>query len=178
MGSTTTFGALAKKAKEDGAFDDVIPDGDFHLKVASSNAPPEKPGKAPRIGVRFVVVSSPDVAEDDPVLGKGAWVNLYFSEKAAPISFRQLKSWGLSQEWLEETETPQQIADALLGVVVDATVGHRNWGTDDENTDNTIKVHEVLVPPAVGGVVDEAPEAKPKRKKAKQVVESDEEEAY
>ncbi len=152
MGSTTSFGALAKKAKEDGAFDDVIPDGDFHLKVAQANAPAEKPGKAPRIGVRFVVVGGEGVTKDDPAFGKGAWVNLHFSEKAAPISFRQLKSWGFSEEFLEGTETPQQIADALPGIVLDATVGHRNWGTDDENTDNTVKVHEVLTPPAVGGV--------------------------
>lgn len=152
MGSTS-LGALYKKAKDDGAFSDVIPDGDFRLKILRANAGEAKASGAPRLGVQFKVTGDEDgqpLHDDDEAKDASSWVNLNFSDKAAPISFRQLREWGFDDEWLSETETVQQIADALLGIEIAATVGHRNWGKNEENVDNTIKVLYIVTPPAVG----------------------------
>lgn len=146
MGSTT-FGALYKQAKEDGAFDDVLPEGDFHLTLVKANSKETKKGDA-SIGVQAKVTGGVD--ESDPVFGKTTWLNLNFSEKAAPISFRQLKAWGFSDDYLAESESADAIAEAIPGIVLDATVKQRSWGNNDENVSNDIKVHAVLTPPAVG----------------------------
>lgn len=172
MGSTT-FGALYKQAKEDGAFDDVLPEGDFHLKLVKANAKETKKGDD-SIGVQAKVVGG--VEEDDPVFGKTAWINLNFSEKAAPISFRQLRSWGFDDDFLTESESADQIAEAIPGIVLDATVKQRTWGSNDENVSNDIKVHEVLTPPAVGAAGQAETEDKPKRtRKAKAETPADDE---
>lgn len=160
MGSTT-FGALYKQAKEDGAFDDVLPEGDFHLTLVRANGKENAKNGNISIGVQAKITGGEGLDKDDPAFGKTAWLNLYFTDKAAPISFRQLKSWGFSDEFLAESESVEQIAEAIPGIVLDATVTVRNWGQNDENTANDIKVHEVLTPPAVGAAA--AAEAKPKR---------------
>jgi hypothetical protein len=153
MGSTT-FGALYKAAKEDGAFDDVLPEGDFHITLVKANSKETKKGDA-SIGVQAKVTGGVD--KDDPVFGKTTWVNLNFSEKAAPISFRQLKSWGFSDDFLEQSESADQIAEAIPGIVLDATVKQRSWGANDENVSNDLKVHAVLTPPATGAAVTQSP---------------------
>ncbi len=160
MGSTT-FGALYKQAKEDGAFDDVLPEGDFVLTLVKANSKPTKKGDE-QIGVQAKVTGGVD--ESDPVFGKTTWLNLNFSEKAAPISFRQLKSWGFSDDYLAESESAEAIAEAIPGIVLDATVKQRTWGSNDENVSNDVKVHAVVVPPAVGAA---SVEAAPKASKAK-----------
>ena len=151
MGSTT-FGALYKKAKDDGAFDDVLPDGDFRVEIKRANAKETKKGDS-SIGVQFKIIGEEGgapIPDDDPAKGKTTWLNLNFSEKAAPISFRQLRDWGFDDEWLSESESAEQIAEALTGIVLDASVGHRNWGANDENVNNTLKVGAVVTPPTVG----------------------------
>lgn len=149
--SSTTFGALFQKAKDDGAFDDVIPDGDFHVEIKRANAKTTQKGDD-SIGVQFKVVG-PD---DDPAKGKTTWLNLNFSEKAAPISFRQLREWGVSEDFLNASERVDDVAEVLPGIVLDVQVGHRNWGANDENVNNTFKVYEVLVPPAAGAAAPKA----------------------
>ena len=153
MGSTT-FGALYKQAKDDGAFDDVLPEGDFQLTLVKANSKETKKGDS-SIGVQAKVTGG--VPESDPVFGKTTWVNLNFSEKAAPISFRQLKSWGFSDEFLEQSESADQIAEAIPGIVLDTTVKQRSWGANDENVSNDLKVHAVVTPPAVGAAATTQP---------------------
>lgn len=151
--ATTSFGDLYKKAKAEGAFSDLIPDGDFRLEIKRANGGEAKSSGNPRIGVQFLVLGAEggeELPDDDEAKGASSWLNLNFSEKAAPISFRQLREWGLDDEWLQESESVEQIAEALVGIVFDATVGNRSWGKDNENTDNTIKVLEIVVPPATG----------------------------
>lgn len=148
------FGDLAKKAKEEGSFDDVIDQGDFTLEILRANSNPKKDG-TDQIGVQFKVVAGADnepLPEDDPALNQKAWVNLHFSEKAANISIRQLKSWGVPEDFLEQAETAKEIADILPGTVLNVSVTHRTWGKDDENVNINLKVHDVVVPPAVGSV--------------------------
>ncbi len=148
MGSKTTFGALYKKAKDDGAFDDVIPHGEYELTFDRANHKVNQKGDD-RIGVHVKVTGG--IPEDDPDFGKGTWLNLTFSEAASAIAFRQLGEWGFTDEFLSEAESAEQIADAIAGIVVDATVTTRNWGANGENVSNDIKVHQVLTAPAVGG---------------------------
>jgi len=159
---STTFGDLVKKAKESGAFADLIPDGDFTLEIVRANGSTNKQG-VPRLGVLIKVVGAdPDdepLADDDDALGASTWLNLSFSEKAAPISFRQLKSFGVPEDFLENAESIEDVAETLAGIVVAASVGHRSWGDNNDRTDNTINVNHVKVPPAIAHVPVESDDA-------------------
>lgn len=163
--ASTKFGDLYKQAKADGSFDDVIEQGDFTLEVVRANSSPTQKGDE-QIGILFEVKGGPentDLPDDDAAKGTKGWVNLNFSEKAAPISLKFLRNIGVPDEVLDEAESGKDIAEILPGTVVDATVTHRTWGKDDENTAMNLAIHNVLVPPAVAGVVDPTP-AKPKAK--------------
>lgn len=153
------FKDLLEKAKAEGSFDDVIEQGDFRLRIERANGKTTQKGD-PSIGAQFKVVGGgsggsgvfEDLAEDDPALGTQGWVNLNFSEKAANISLRQLKSWGIPDEFLETADDAGAVAAVLPGIELDASVSHRAWGANNENLSMNIKVHNVLVPPALAGV--------------------------
>lgn len=142
-----TFGELAKQAAASGGTDEIIPDGDFVVRIERANAGTSNSGDD-RIGVMLKVVGAdPDdepLADDDPALGATSWINLYFSEKAFPISLKQLKEFGLSDSFIEQSDSAEQVADALVGTELVASIGHRTWGTDGDRTDNTIKVRHVV----------------------------------
>lgn len=143
----TTFGDLYTQAKKEGSFGSVLPEGDFVLRVirAKSDA---KEGKPPRIGFQVEVIR----AEDDGDLGSKAWSNLYFSEKAAPISFRFLGELGLSDDFISAAASADEVAEALVGVEFDAEVSIRTWGKDNDQESNNFKVVELVTPPLVGAV--------------------------
>jgi hypothetical protein len=145
--TTSTFGELFKTAQKEGSFGSVLPEGDFVLRVirAKSDA---KEGKAPRIGFQVEVIR----AEDDGDLGSKAWSNLYFTEKAAPISFRFLGELGLSDDYIESAESADIVAQALIGVEFDAEVSVRTWGKDNDQQSNNFKVVELVTAPVVGAV--------------------------
>ena len=131
--------------------DTVIPDGDFTLEITKTNC--KDPAEGP-IGLLVKVVGDENggaLPEGDEANGVVSWVNLYFSEKAAPISFRQLKDFGFDEGFLAESEDAQSIADAATGIKFTASVGHRNWGKDGDRTSNEFKAIKVIAPPAVGG---------------------------
>lgn len=143
--ATTTWGQLVAEAQAAGSFTDLLPEGDLHLRIARANAD-HKEGKAPRFGIQWEVVASEYDEED---VGRKTWQNLYFTEKAAPISLRFLGDLGLPDDFVAQSSSPDQVAAALPGIEVLAEVGTRTWGKDGDRTDNTIKVTELLVPPAV-----------------------------
>lgn len=149
--ATKKFGDILKEAKESGAMGDtVIPDGDFLLEITKSNC--KDPEEGP-IGLLVKVVGDDEgnaLSPDDEANGAAAWINLYFSEKAAPISFRQLKSFGFDESFLAESESAEEIANAAVGIRFTASVGHRNWGSEGTRTSNEFKGVEVVTPPAVG----------------------------
>lgn len=147
--ANTTFGGLFKEAKAAGSFDSTLPDGDFVLRVIRANAKTKDSGQV-SFGLQLEVVQSE--VEDD--IGKKTWTNLYFTEAAAPISFRFLTDIGLDESFIEQAETPDEVAQATVGVEFDAEVGHRNWGKNGENVSNTFKIVGVVTPPAVGGAPD------------------------
>jgi hypothetical protein len=151
--ASTKFGDLLKQAKESGAMGDtVIPDGDFLLEVVKTNC--KDPAEGP-IGLLVKVVGDEEgqpLPEGDEANGVVSWINLYFSEKAAPISFRQLKAFGFEEDFLANSESAQVIADAATGIRFTASVGHRNWGDNGSRTSNEFKGVTVVVPPSVGGV--------------------------
>lgn len=145
------FGELFEKAKEEGALQSLIPDGDFQLECTHANGNTSKEG-VDRIGLLWKVKANSDgspLDDEDPAHNASGWQNLSFSEKAAAISMRQLKALGLTDEFLASSESPEEVAEACIGIVIDASVGHRNWGKDGENTSNDFKVAEVLVPPVL-----------------------------
>lgn len=145
--ATTSMGGMRQQAIADGAFDNVLPDGDFVLRIIKGNGKRKADG-TPNIGLQLEVVKS-DVESD---IGKKSWWNLYFTEKALPISFRNLADLGLSDEFLDQAGEPSDIADALVGVEFDCEVSHRSWGKDNANTSNNFKIVELVTPPAVGHV--------------------------
>ena len=150
----TTWGNLVKEAQAAGSFTDTLPEGDFVLEVVRANAD-HKEGKAPRIGIQWKIIGS---EYDESDVGRKAWQNLYFSEKAAPISLRFLGDLGLSDEFIASTSGPDQLAEALTGIRVFAEVGTRTWGKDGDRVDNTFKVNEVIASTAVASTPTAASE--------------------
>lgn len=150
------FGDLLKQAKESGAMGDtVIPDGDFTLEVTKSNWKDTGDGS---MGLLVKVVGDEDgqpLPEDDEAANVASWTNLYFSEKAAGISFRQLKAFGFDEDFLANSESGQEIADAAVGIVFTASVGHRNWGKEGDRVSNEFKGIQVITPPSVGAVASD-----------------------
>ena len=155
------FGELYKSAQEAGAIQQVLPDGDFIIECINGNAGTTQAGDD-KIGLQFQINGPEESFSDtinnegnvvrDPARGAKAWFNLTFGEKAANISMRQLKDFGLTDAFLESAETAEDVANALKGVVLDVEVGHRNWGKNGENVSNTFKVHEVVVAPVLPAV--------------------------
>lgn len=154
------FGDLLQQAKESGAMGDtVIPDGDFTLEVTKSNWNDKGDGS---MGLLIKVVGDEegdDLPEDDEAHNATSWTNLYFSEKAAGISFRTLKQLGFDEDYLAQSESGESIAEAAVGIQFSASVGHRNWGKDDERVSNEFKGIQVVVPPAVGAVAPDPTDA-------------------
>lgn len=157
-----TFGDLLKQAKESGAMGDtVIPDGDFTLEVTKANWKDKGDGS---MGLLVKVVGDEEgqpLPDGDEADGVASWTNLYFSEKAAGISFRLLKQLGFDEDFLANSDSGQEIADAAPGIVFTASVGHRNWGDNDSRCSNEFKGIAVVVPPAVGGVAVDPTAADP-----------------
>lgn len=149
------FGDLLQQAKDSGALGDtVIPDGDFTLEVTKSNWK----DKNDSMGLLVKVVGDDEgqpLADDDEANGVSSWTNLYFSEKAAGISFRFLKSLGFDEDFLANSESGEDIANAATGIQFTASVGHRTWGKDGDRVSNEFKAVTVVVPPAVGGVASD-----------------------
>jgi hypothetical protein len=132
--------------------DTVIPDGDFTLEVTKSNWKDQGDGS---MGLLIKVVGDDEgqpLPDDDEAAGVNSWTNLYFSEKAAGISFRTLKQLGFDETFLAQSESGQEIADAAVGIVFTASVGHRTWGKDGDRVSNEFKAITVVTPPSVGGV--------------------------
>ena len=146
--TTSSFGDIFAQAKASGAFDTTVPDGIFVLEIAKGNGKFKDNGE-PTIGLHLKIVAVDPELGDDSDIGKGTWLNLHFSEKAAPISFRQLVQFGLTEEFIQATAEPQDVANALIGVRVLTDVGHRNWGKGGENVSNTFKIIELVTPPVV-----------------------------
>lgn len=150
--SEMNFGALVQQAKAAGSFTDLLPEGDGFLLEIVRGRGDHKEGKAPRIGLQFEVVES-EYEPDD--VGRKGWVNLYFSERAAPISVRQLGDLGLPDDFLANSSSIEQVAEALVGTQVRGDITIRTWGKDGDRHDNVVKVTEVVIPPAVvDGPVD------------------------
>lgn len=160
----TTFGELFQAAKKDGAGGDVLPEGDFAIKVIRAKAD-QKDGKPPRIGLQLEIVGAAvlddegqthwtEDAEEDDAIGRKAWSNIYFTEKAAPISFRFLGDLGLSDEFIAGSSDVADVADALVGVVFTAGVSVRSWGRDGDQKSNAFKVSELVTPPSIGSGAD------------------------
>lgn len=146
------FGDLYKQAQEAGAFQSLIPDGDFIIKCLNANSGSTAAGDD-KMGFQFEVVSETNgdpIPDDDPAKGAKGWINLTFGEKAAAISMRQLKDFGLTDSFLESADDVDAVAQAIVGAVYDVSVGHRTWGKNGDQVSNTLKVNEVIVAPVQG----------------------------
>lgn len=115
--SSSSFGALVAKAAESGTSFDLIPAGPYVGKIIESEYLLSKGGK-PQIKTRWEVVAGPHAGY------KGIWN--YFTltienPNAVAIFFRQLKTLGITQEFLDalsdlDNETAvKHIAGALEG---------------------------------------------------------------
>lgn len=143
---SSTFGGLFKQAKESGALNSVLPDGDYVLRVASYSVK-ENAGKPDSIGLQLEAIQS----TVDAAVGRKVWKNLYFTEKSLPVSYRFLTDLGLSAEFIENAVSAESVAQALVGVEFDTEVSlGKPWGKNGENVNNEYKIVSVLVPPAVG----------------------------
>lgn len=156
---STSFGGLFKQAKESGALGSVFPEGDYILEVVGYNVKEGKNGKPDSIGLQLEAVET-TVPETQ---GRKSWTNLHFTEKALPISYRFLIDVGLPESFIEQAESAEEIAQALVGVRFDAEVSVRESGQDKKFINNNFKIVDVPVPPVVAGpqtvvVVDEGDE--------------------
>lgn len=157
------FGELHKQAKENGAIASLIPDGDFVLECTNANGKTNDAG-VDSIGLLWKVKGelSPEsgnineLEDDDPANGASGWQNLNFGEKAVNISMRQLHDLGLTDDFLDNAESVEEVAQACVGIVIDASVGHRNWGDGGKNVAQNVKVVEVLVGPVLPEVAEDA----------------------
>lgn len=115
--STSSFGNLVKKAAESGTSFDLLPAGPYVAKIIESEYKLSNGGK-PQIKTRWEVVAGPSAGF------KGLWN--YFTltvenPNAVAIFFRQLKTLGITQEFLDalselDNETAvKHIAGALEG---------------------------------------------------------------
>jgi hypothetical protein len=115
--SSSSFGALVKKAAESGTSFDLLPAGPYVAKIIESEYKLSNGGK-PQIKTRWEVVVGPNAGF------KGLWN--YFTltienPNAVAIFFRQLKTLGVTQEFLDalselDNETAvKHIAGALEG---------------------------------------------------------------
>lgn len=115
--STSSFGNLVKKAAESGTSFDLLPAGPYVAKIIESEYKLSNGGK-PQIKTRWEVVVGPNAGF------KGLWN--YFTltvenPNAVAIFFRQLKTLGITQEFLDalaelDNETAvKHIAGALEG---------------------------------------------------------------
>lgn len=160
--ATKKFGDLLKEAKASGAMgDSIIPDGDFLLEITKTNC--KDPEEGP-IGLLVKVIGDEDgneLPDGDDAKDVTTWINLYFSEAAAGISFRQLKQFGFEESFLAESESAESIANAAQGIRFTASVGHRVWGKEKDRVSNEFKGVTVVVPPAVGGVAADPTDPEP-----------------
>lgn len=115
--SSSSFGSLVKKAAESGTSFDLLPAGPYVAKIIESEYKLSNGGK-PQIKTRWEVVVGPNAGF------KGLWN--YFTltienPNAVAIFFRQLKTLGITQEFLDalselDNETAvKHIAGALEG---------------------------------------------------------------
>lgn len=115
--SSSSFGNLVKKAAESGTSFDLLPAGPYVAKIIESEYKTSNGGK-PQIKTRWEVVVGPNAGF------KGLWN--YFTltienPNAVAIFFRQLKTLGITQEFLDalselDNETAvKHIAGALEG---------------------------------------------------------------
>jgi len=71
---------------------------------------------------------------DGPHEGKLASLGgLMLTERSAPIFFRNLSCFGLNRDFMVKAKGLQDIAKALVGRVVKAQVGKRQWKGKDRN---------------------------------------------
>lgn len=134
--STSSFGNLVKKAQEAGSGFDLLPDGAYIAKIIESEYKTSSGGK-PQIKTRWEVVQGPHAGF------KGLWN--YFTltidnPNAVAIFFRQLRSLGITQEFLDAlAELDNETAVKHIAGALDGKVGAVKVKVDHEYQNNKIE---------------------------------------
>lgn len=125
----------------------LIPEGEYTLEVDGVNTKPAKSG--PALGILWKVL------DRGPVQGMTSWQNLYFSEKAAARSIRELGNIIGADELaaiagdLDAQDAVEAVGKALKGRQVNSTVDieEGTGGYKDKNTFRNTPI-ELLEKPA------------------------------
>jgi hypothetical protein len=128
---------------EAGATLQPIPDGEYELQVTGAKAMTTSNNK-PMLSVRYQVTAGPHTSR--PV-----WNNFIISREspnALGFFFRHMNAHGLGAEYFQSNPSMEQVADALVGRQVHATIGHKPYQGETRN--EVSKFTPTQVP---GGVV-------------------------
>lgn len=134
--SSVKFSDLLQTAQQEGiSTGSLLAAGNYDLRAAAVNVGETKAGKA-KISIKWQV-------EGGPSAGETSWENLNVptpsgQDEAAIKKYKtsvaifigRLKSLGITDDFLNQDPSLQDIADSLLGVYAEHQVGERNgWQT-------------------------------------------------
>jgi len=157
--TTIDFTKAIQDAK--GASFEALPQGDYDVEVAKTDAVTSQNGK-PMIKTTMRVVSGP--YERRPIINQ--FVFSGDNPTAVAIFFRHMKAFGLDEAFfasLGSVGSLEPVATALVGRRARLTIGHREWQGETRNEVKAVKPYTgapaMAPPPGPGGPV--APTAGP-----------------
>jgi hypothetical protein len=121
------WSALLDEAGDTGSFE-VLPAGDYDLRVAKAEATQSGNGK-----LMFKLTNEVTAG---PHKGRRVWSNLVLTvdnPTALGIFFRQMAAIGISKSYFEGDPSDAQVADALTGREFRAQVAVKQWQGNDRN---------------------------------------------
>lgn len=135
--------------------------GPHNFRVKSAKAGMTKSGEKEQITLQLEVIDGPDA-------GKTAWKQLTLSPeepKAMAFFINDMRALGIEPatfvEMMKTGAGMARIADAVLGVLVSATVDHRTWGGQIRDDIGNLVKMEGSPAAAVANTAPPAPAAPP-----------------
>ena len=130
--ATENYGEIyAAAIAESGMGSEVLPDGEYAVKIGSVKKDTAKSNSKFRLGIRLVVQGGPHD-------GVSTWVNQTFSPenpKAVAVFLRILKEFGVPQAAITAGYAPEVLADYIpVGGEGIATLGSHAFGTNEDGT--------------------------------------------
>lgn len=114
----------ANALAEAGAGSEVVPDGEYAVRVAQVRKGQSKANSKPQVGIRLEILEGPNA-------GKSTWVNQTFTAdnpSAIAVYIRIMKSLGVPDSAIAAGVAPADMADYIvIGSLGVATLGSHAW---------------------------------------------------
>lgn len=139
------WSGLQAAAAAEGFTNEILPDGTYDVKVASTKVGKSSGGKD-QIGVRLVITTGPHA-------NKGVWDNLTLttdSPKAMAVFFRKCFAYGADADAFNRGDDLQALAAAFQDRTGVAEVGHRSHNDKTYQDIKSFKATEGQAPAAPG----------------------------